>query len=173
MSIFFNVLLGIILGLDAFSLALSLGSFNITIKKSRVLIVLIGIFHFVFPILGAMLGSLIHIPITELKILVYFFLMIEMSVDYFSDNKHVIIDNMFNYLALSFSVSIDSFSIGISLLLNYSIIASSLIFSLCAVLFTIMGIILGNKLNKSIGKYANIIGLLLIMVVLICQIMSS
>lgn len=173
MSIFFNVLLGIILGLDAFSLAISLGAFSITIKKAKLLIILIGLFHLIFPILGSLLGSLIHIPITELKILVYFFLMIEMSIDYFSNNKHIIIDNMINYITLAFSVSIDSFSIGISLLFNKYIIISSIIFSIFAVLFTITGFILGYKLNESIGKYANIIGLVLIIIVLICQIISA
>lgn len=173
MSIFFNVLLGIILGLDAFSLAISLGAFSITIKKAKLLIILIGLFHLIFPILGSLLGSLIHIPITELKILVYFFLMIEMSIDYFSNNKHIIIDNTINYITLAFSVSIDSFSIGISLLFNKYIIISSIIFSIFAVLFTIIGLILGYKLNESVGKYANVIGLLLIIIVLICQIISA
>ena len=173
MSIFFNVLLGIILGLDAFSLAVSLGSFNKRIKDCKLLIILISLFHFVFPILGSMIGSFIHIPVTELKIIVFFYLMIEMSLDYFNHKPIVVIDYWFNFLLMAFSVSIDSFSIGISLSLSTNILFSCIVFSLFASLFTIIGIILGNRLNKGIGDYANLLGIVLIIILLVCQIISA
>ena len=173
MSIFFNVLLGIILGLDAFSLAVSLGSFNKRIKDCKLLIILIALFHFVFPILGSMIGSFIHIPVTELKIIVFFYLMIEMSLDYFNHKPIVVIDYWFNFLLMAFSVSIDSFSIGISLSLSTNILFSCIVFSLFASLFTIIGLILGNRLNKGIGDYANLLGIVLIIILLVCQIISA
>ncbi len=173
MSIFFNILLGIILGLDAFTLAISLGSFQKSIYECRKLIVLIAIFHFMFPICGSLLGSLIHIPSDELKIIVYFYLMIEMSLDYFNHKPFIVLDTFINYLILAFFVSIDSFSIGISLYFNINIVVSCLLFSIIATSFTIIGLKIGNGLNKGIGEYANIVGILLIIIVLICQIISS
>ena len=173
MSIFFNVLLGIILGLDAFSLFVSLGAFGFNIKRTRLLIIFIGIFHFIFPMLGSILGSFIHIPITELKILVYFFLLIELSIDYYKENPFHIIESIINYFILAFSVSIDSFSIGISLLLNNKLLFSGFIFSSFAMIFSVVGLYIGNHLYKSIGKSAKLIGIILMIIVLLCQIMNA
>ena len=173
MSIFFNVILGFVLGLDAFSLLVSLSSFDIDKKDGIILISLIGIFHFFFPILGSILGGFIHIPTEKLKIMVFFFLMIEMYLDYFNHKKLIFISSIISLFILAFSVSIDSFSIGISIPLDFNIIISCIIYSLCSVLFSYIGFMIGKYLNENYGKYANILGIVLIMIVLVCQIVSS
>ena len=173
MSIFFDIILGIVLGLDAFSLMVSLASFNILKKDFKILVTIIGIFHFVFPILGSILRNFIHIPITKLKIIIFFFLMIELSLDYFNHKKLVFISSLISIVILAFSVSIDSFSIGISIPLNTKILISCIIYSCCAIVFSCVGFFIGKYLNKSIGKYANIVGILLIIMVLICQIVNA
>ncbi len=173
MGMFFNVIIGIFLGLDAFSLLVSLSSFKIANKDANILILIIGVFHLTFPILGSVLGSFIHLPINELKIIIFFFLMIEMTLDYFNHQKLVFISSIISIIILAFSVSIDSFSIGVGLPLRANILTSCIIYSICAITFSYFGYALGKYLNNSIGRYANIIGIMLIILVLVCQIMRA
>ena len=99
--------------------------------------------------------------------------MLEMTLEYFKPRKLVFIATLASMIILAFSVSIDSFSIGISLFFNKRIIISSIMFSICSSLFSYLGFLFGKYLNKNIGKLASVIGIILIMIVLVCQIITA
>ena len=57
LSIFF---IGIALSMDAFSIALSIGTNNLSKKSIVLTITLVGLMHFIMPQLGLMLGNQVY-----------------------------------------------------------------------------------------------------------------
>ena len=60
-------------------------------------------------------------------------------------------------------MSIDSFSIGIAIS-QEKILMPIITFSITSMIFTYVGLLIGNKLNKRIDKYSNKIGGLILIV---------
>lgn len=155
-------LTAIALSLDAFSLSLIYGTI---IKEKRLIIILsmlTGIFHFFMPLLGYYLSNLFIIKIISkinyLSFVIFFILGIEMIISK-SSNKNIIdITSIFNIILFAFTVSLDSFSIGITLI-NKDIFMSILIFSITSFIFTYFGLRLGQKISKinGINKIGGII----------------
>ena len=66
---------------------------------------------------------------------------------------------------LSISVSLDSFSTGIGLsAITTNYVLSGLIFSVCASSFTFLGYLIGKYSSNKIGRYANLLGMLLLII---------
>ena len=59
----------------------------------------------------------------------------------------------------AFAVSLDSFSVGLTLTnISENYLLSALVFAICSASFTFIGLSLGNKIKKSIGKISTIFG---------------
>lgn len=163
------LLIGISLSMDTFSLSLSLGSLvkeNIYLKFFPFLV---GVFHFFMPIIGNLIGMQIiktfDIASNIILGLILIFLGINLAIHYFKDEEIKINLNFLSIILLAFSVSLDSFSVGIGINnLTTKYFLSSMIFSICSFSFTVMGIIIGKYSNKYIGKYANLLGIILLLV---------
>ena len=68
-------------------------------------------------------------------------------------------------MIFAFTVSIDSFSVGITFtVLNSSIILSSLIFSITSFIFTYLGLKVGKKLSLSFGNITTFIGSMILII---------
>ena len=151
------------LSMDAFSLALIYGTYGMK-KKSEVLLAsIVGIFHFFMPLLGLGLGLvLMKYFIFDLEFVVgiiFLIIGVEMVISSGKDEDVKILNGIFGYLLFGLSVSIDSFTTGIGLSViskNYVLVSS--IFMVISGLFTYMGLVLGNKLSSCFGRYATIIG---------------
>ena len=62
-------------------------------------------------------------------------------------------------IVFGFTVSIDSFSVGLGIdNINKNIILSSIIFSITSFIFTIIGLFIGKKINQIFGKISTLIG---------------
>lgn len=168
MHFFIAISTAIALSLDAFSLSLIYGSI-ISRNKIIPLSVIVGIFHFFMPILGFSLGHLLFtkfIPSTNLiSFMIFMVLGIEMLFSKNNDENVLNMSKVYNLLLFAFTVSIDSFSIGVALALNnQKILIDIITFSLTSFLFTLVGLFLGQKIGTLLGKYTNKIGgLILIM----------
>ena len=158
---------GIGLSMDAFSLSLSLGttspSKKLIIKTSLV----VGLFHFFMPLLGYFIGHSFQYKIPNINIITFILftvLSIELYKSKEEDNKTIL--NNLTILLIAFSVSIDSFTVGIAFGLNNEFITiSSLIFSITSFIFTYLGLILGKKLKYKYKKKATYIGIILLLIV--------
>lgn len=163
------LLIGISLSMDTFSLSLSLGSIKTQSKYLHIFPLLVGIFHFIMPILGNLIGieiiKIFNIASNILLGLILILLSINLAIHYFKDKSINFNLNIIGIILLAFSVSIDSFTIGfgISNITNRYIIAS-VIFSICSSSFTYLGLLIGKYSNKLIGKYASIIGIFLLLI---------
>ena len=162
MEIFVLIIIGISLSMDAFSLSLLYGT---VIKKQniKILSIIVGIYHFIMPLLGMFVGkkiiSLLPISTNMVVFIVLFLIGVEMIVESFKEEKELKTINLLEMLLFGFAVSIDSFSLGLGLRAIYdNPYISALIFSLSSMIFTFFGLKLGKFINKKIGSISTLIG---------------
>lgn len=162
-TFFTTLIIGISLSMDAFSLALIYGTQSISKKNKIILSIIVGIYHFVMPLLGVFLGNVILkylvINLSIVVSIIFLFIGIEMIVSSIKDDSHDFVVSIFGFLIFGLSVSIDSFTTGIGLnVINNNYLEVSSIFCIVSGSFTYLGLILGNKLGSIFGKLSTIIG---------------
>lgn len=160
--------IGIALSMDAFSLSLGIGTFNISNKKALLLSSIVGIMHFIMPFLGVILGAkLINIFSLDSNFLLGMILVaisIEMLFDLLKKEEKSINLSFLGMLLFAFGVSLDSFSTGIGLTaITNNIFMAMTIFTICSFSFTFMGLTIGKYTNKLLGVYSSLIGSVLLM----------
>ncbi len=156
------IIIAISLSMDAFSLALAYGTLNLNKKDIYNLSLVVGLYHFIMPLLGLFFGNIILNYINNPNILVFlilFIIGIEMIYETFKKEDIKNIVSFKQILLFGLAVSIDSFSVGIGLnVINKNYLYCSTIFSIFSLSFTYLGLVLGKKINNIIGKTSTIIG---------------
>lgn len=165
---------GIGLSMDAFSLSLSLGT---TLPNKTVIIktaLIVGLFHFFMPLLGYFLGYSFKYRIPNINILTFvLFLILAIEMYKSKDEYKTSILNNLTILLIAFSVSIDSFTVGIAFGLNNEyILISSIIFSITSAIFTYLGLILGKKLKIKYKTLSTYLGIILLLIVALKYLIS-
>ena len=163
MKIITIFLIAVSLSMDAFSLALIYGTQGITKKDKVLLSLIVGIYHFIMPLIGVTIGNLITSKILiNTNILVGAILSliaVEMIISSFKETENKFLLTLPSYLIFGLSVSIDSLTTGIGLsLITNKYVISSLIFAITSLSFTYLGVNIGDKLNQKYGKMSTIIG---------------
>lgn len=163
MKIITIILIAVSLSMDAFSLALIYGTQGINKKHKVLLSIIVGIYHFVMPIIGLLIGIQIDKTIAfSSDIIVGIILLliaIEMIISSTNEQKEKFLLSLSGYLIFGLSVSIDSLTTGIGLpAITNNYLQAALIFSLTSLIFTYIGLNLGNKLNQKYGKISTLIG---------------
>ena len=163
MNILTIILIAVSLSMDAFSLAMLYGTEGIKRKDKLILSIIVGIFHFVMPLIGLTIGSLITNKIIFkaeiLEGIILSLIAIEMIISSFKEKEQTFLVSIPGFLLFGLSVSIDSLTVGIGLpAITDNYILTSLIFSVTSFLFTLLGLNLGNILNQKYGKISTIIG---------------
>ena len=163
------VLIAISLSMDAFSLSLLYGTEGIKQKDKWLLSIIVGIYHFIMPLIGLTIGMFITSKIVfNTNILVGIILSlisIEMLISSFKNKEEKFLLSIAGFLLFGLSVSIDSLTTGIGLpaiTKNYFITA--IIFSITSFLFTYLGLNLGNILNQKYGKISTITGGIILLI---------
>ncbi len=156
------------LSMDAFTLALSYGIYKVSTLKKLITSVSVGIFHFLMPLIGNFVGiSLFSYTIIKPKIIlfiVFLILGIDMIVHFFCDNEEHKNLSIIGILFFSFSVSFDSFSVGLGINYLYDNLFLTLItFSLVSASFTIIGFMLGDAISNKTGKYSFLVGAIILL----------
>jgi len=168
-ELFSIILIGIALSMDTFSLSLGVGMFNVSRKKALELSLIVGVMHFLQPLLGMILGEQL-IKTFELKCdillgIILIFIAVEMIIDIIKHEEEKFNLSILGMFLFAFGVSIDSFSVGLGIkAITSNIYLAMSIFSLCSFIFTYGGIIVGKQANKLLGIYANIIGVIILFV---------
>ena len=170
MSSFFTILLiGISLSMDAFSLALVYGIIGMSHKQKVILSLIVGAYHFIMPLIGLLFGtfidniSFINLHIIASIILIY--IGIDLIISNFKEEDTLSISKT-GFLMFGLSVSIDSLTVGIGLkAITNSYIISSFVFSISSAFFTFLGLILGNIIGNSLGKYSKVVGGMVLIII--------
>lgn len=149
--------------MDAFSLALIYGTQGITKKHKILLSLIVGIYHFIMPLIGVAIGTVITKKIlVNPNIIVGIILSliaIEMIISSFKEEEKKFLLTIPGYLLFGLSVSIDSLTTGIGLsMITQKYIFSSLIFAITSLSFTFFGLNIGDRLNKKYGRISTILG---------------
>ena len=144
--------------MDTFAISLAYGIYKIPIKKVVLTSITVGIFHFFMPILGNIIGNKLFlytiIKPKYIVFLIFLVLSIDMIIHFFEKTPKIRKLTIFGVLFFAFSVSFDSFSVGLGLNYIYDgILVSVTCFCLISMLFTLFGFILGKNIQKSTKKY--------------------
>lgn len=172
-------LIGVALSMDAFSIALSIGTTHLSKNRFILIPIVVSIMHFVMPLIGLFLGnqilSVININPKIIMTIILLYLAFLMYKDRNND-KVTKINSLLSIFLYAISVSLDSFSVGIGLkALTDKILIPPIIFSLCAGTITYMGLILGKYSQKVWKEKASLIGIILLIsisIVNICKLFT-
>ena len=164
------ILIAISLSMDAFSLSLAYGTLNLCKKDVIKLAGTVGIYHFIMPLLGLKIGSLLlnffHFNPSLIVFLILSFIGVQMIIESFKKETIKNILNVGEILLFGLAVSIDSFSLGISLnVISNNYVFCSLIFSVFSFMFTYLGLVIGTKINNMIGRASTIFGGMILIII--------
>ncbi|WP_085994038.1 manganese efflux pump MntP family protein [Oceanobacillus senegalensis] len=156
--------MAVALGMDAFSVSLGLGMQKLRLKRIAIIGLAIGLFHIMMPFIGIFLGKIISSGIGEFASLAAAVLLlgigIQMIVNAFVQESRQIIEPVgMGLLLLSFTVSLDSFSVGLGLGLSGAKTALVImIFGAVSMGLTWLGLLFGRKVHGFLGAYSEILG---------------
>lgn len=149
--------------MDAFSLSLIYGMNGIDKKDKINLSLIVGVYHFIMPLLGNLVGEFItRYLIINLSVVVGFiflFIGLEMVISSIKGSNEELRFGIIGFLIFGLSVSIDSFTTGIGLdVINSNHLYVSFVFCVVSGLFTYLGLVFGNRLNSIFGKLSTLVG---------------
>lgn len=154
------------LGLDAFSLGLGVGIRDIRIRQMILISAMIGLFHVIMPMIGVAVGHTLSHFIGDIASymggLLLLLLGIHMVWSSFKDDDGDGVLDPRSWLGLfvfSFTVSIDSLSVGFSLgLFETNIWLTVTAFGLFGGFMSLVGLFLGRHAGQWLGGYGEAFG---------------
>ncbi len=161
------ILVAIGLSMDAFSLSLAYGTMGFLPKERYLLAIIVGIYHFIMPLVGLFLGvnilTFIKINPNLIAFIILFFIGGEMIVSSLWKKSNIRDIAVKEFVIFGFAVSIDSFSVGIGLeaMTNNYMLAATM-FALLSSSLTLLGLAVGYRVNKLLGNVAPMLGGLLL-----------
>ena len=169
MSIIVIIILAVGLSMDAFSLSLIYGTLNLKSSMQKLMSIMVGIFHFFMPLLGYKIGKLI---LKVIKVnpniivgIIFIILGLEMLLSLKKEEKVKLLTGITPVILFAFTVSIDSFSTGIGFgVVNTNMLLPCVIFSITSLVFTYIGVSLGNKLANRFGNITTLIGSIILLI---------
>ena len=168
MSFISIFLIALALSMDALSVAIAIGAARSKLNYYATLRLAgaFGIFQFVMPIIGWLLGKTIVSYIEDYDHWIAFALLaivgLHMIKEYFEkEEKERTKDPTkgWSLLILSIATSIDALAVGVSLaVLDTKIYSPSAVIGIVCFIITALGMIFGQKLSKLLGKKAVLVG---------------
>lgn len=151
------------LSMDAFSLSIAYGTFNMKRNQIIGLSSIVGLFHFFMPILGNLLGisimNFLDIDPNIIAGVILGVIAVQMMLAIFKEEQVNSLTSFLSRLLFGFSVSVDSFSVGIGIrALSDNLLICLIVFTVVSSFFTFLGLCIGKFLNDKIGNYAMILG---------------
>lgn len=156
--------MAIALGMDAFSVGLGMGMQVIRLKRIFFIGITVGIFHVIMPFLGIMLGKFISTRFEDFAVLggglLLFALGVHMVLSSFNrEEKPAMSPFGIGLLLFSLSVSLDSFSVGLSLgMSGVKVFLTIILFGLASMALAWAGLLLGRKARGLLGVYSELLG---------------
>ncbi len=158
------IIMAFALGMDAFSVSLGMGMYRLRMRQVFNIGVTVGIFHIFMPLLGIMAGRFLSERFDAIASYIGGGLLMVLGL-------HMIISSLrkesaslltpvgFGLILFALSVSLDSFSVGMSLGI-YG--AKTWIVLICfgagAMLLSWLGLFIGRSVQDWLGKYSEILG---------------
>ncbi|MFC6648161.1 manganese efflux pump MntP family protein [Paenibacillus rhizoplanae] len=160
-------IMAVALGMDAFSLGVGIGMRGIRLLHVLQLSLLIAFFHVLMPLLGLFTGSYVGHLLGQVTTYAAGALLVMLGGhmvfnSFRQDNgssRQMDHRTIWGMLLISLSVSVDSFSVGVSLgMFVNSIILTVLAFGACGGVMSITGLLLGRRVSRGLGEYGEALG---------------
>lgn len=159
------MLIAIALGFDAFSLGIGIGLKGIRTFDVIRLSVMIGLFHIIMPIGGMLTGKMMGVLLGDFATTIAGGLLIILGCHMIYSSFKQEHTQTFNYkslmglLLLAFSVSVDSFSVGVTLGMFYvSFWLTVCLFGIFGGIMAMLGLYVGQKVSVALGEYGEAFG---------------
>lgn len=158
-------LMALALGLDALSLGLGIGMKGVRMFDILKISIVIAFFHMIMPLTGMMMGGYISVLLGHIATICGGILLLLLG-------GHMVINavrtegtrsadhqSFWGLILFSLSVSIDSFSVGVSLgMFAGDMILTVLMFGAMGGLMSVIGLVLGQRVGQWIGEYGEALG---------------
>ena len=123
------------------------------------------------PLIGLTFGTIIDninlISIDVVASIILIYIGIDLIISNFKEEEKISLSKT-GFIIFGLSVSIDSLTVGIGLkAITDSYPLSSSIFSITSLIFTYLGLTLGNIIGRKVGSYSKIIGGIIIIIIAI------
>lgn len=158
------VLMAFALGMDAFSVGLGMGMFQLRLTQIGKIGLTIGLFHVCMPLLGMVAGRFLSEQFGTLA--AYFggclliLLGMQMIWSSIRESESALITPVgFGLLVFALSVSLDSFSVGLTLgIYGAKTVLVLICFGVGATILTWLGLLIGRKVQGFLGTYSEALG---------------
>lgn len=152
------------LGMDAFSIGLGMGFFRLRLRQMFYIGFTIGLFHIVMPLLGMIVGRFLSQQFGGIASYIggalLLILGVQMIVTSFKQESDPLISPVgIGLLFFALSVSLDSFSVGLSLgIYGARTLVTIVLFGIFSMWLTWLGLLLGRRFQKWLGIYGEMLG---------------
>ncbi|MBN8433567.1 manganese efflux pump MntP [Priestia flexa] len=158
------VIMAFALGMDAFSVGLGMGLVRLRFRQIFYIGVIIGLFHIWMPLLGMFIGKLLSDKLGMLATygggVLLLILGIQMIYSSFKRDEEPFIKPVgWGLIIFALSVSLDSFSVGLSLgIFGARTFLTIMIFGVVSMLLTWLGLLFGRRVQGWLGSYSEALG---------------
>ncbi|WP_066310070.1 manganese efflux pump MntP family protein [Bacillus sp. FJAT-29814] len=158
------ILMAAALGMDAFSVGLGMGMYKLRLRKIFEIGITIGLFHVMMPLAGITAGRFLSEKFGALATFIGGLLLVVLGLQMIwaslkKDDEKVITPVGVGLLLFALSVSLDSFSVGLTLgIYGAKTVLVLLCFGIMATVQTWAGLLLGRKVRGWIGSYSEALG---------------
>lgn len=152
------------LGMDAFSIGLGMGMFKLRMRQIFFIGLTVGFFHILMPIAGMAAGRFISGQFGVFANYAGGFLLIFLGIQMFisalrEGDGPLLAPIGPGLLVFALSVSLDSFSVGLSLgIYGARTIVTVMCFGAAAMILTWLGLLIGRKVQGYLGVYSELLG---------------
>ncbi|WP_066188110.1 MULTISPECIES: manganese efflux pump MntP [Gracilibacillus] len=152
------------LSMDAFSVGLAIGMQEIRLKRIAYIGFIVGLFHVMMPFAGLSLGSILSDKIEGIAHLAAGLLLCAIGLQMILQTclkreTPMLAPAGLGLLIFAFTVSLDSFSIGLSLGLSGVVtLLALLLFGLFSMVFTWLALLIGRRAHHLLGAYSEVAG---------------
>ncbi|AZK45860.1 manganese efflux pump MntP family protein [Paenibacillus lentus] len=159
------ILMAIALGMDAFSLGIGIGMRGVRWGEMLRIGVLVAFFHLLMPLVGVVAGQYAGEILGGLAKYVSGSLLVLLGGHmiwnslFGKDEQAVDYRSFLGILLFSLSVSVDSFSVGVSLgMSRSSLLLTVIAFGLVGGMMSILGLLFGRGVGERLGEYGEAAG---------------
>lgn len=152
------------LGMDAFSVGLGMGMYKLRLRQIFKIGITIGIFHIWMPVVGMIAGKFLSEKFGTIASLLGGLLLIFLGVHMIwsslkKGQESVITPAGFGLLLFALGVSLDSFSVGLTLgIYGAKTIMVVICFGMVATVLTWLGLLIGKNVQGWLGLYSEALG---------------
>ncbi|MFS0783865.1 manganese efflux pump [Bacillus sp. 1P06AnD] len=158
------LLMAFALGMDSFSVGLGMGMYKLRLRQIGIIAATVGIFHIIMPLIGMSAGRFLSDQFGTYATYAGGLLLILLGLGMFisglkGESNGFIVPVGFGLLVFALSVSLDSFSVGLTLgIYGARTFLAITLFGLMATMLTLAGLMIGRKVQGLLGVYSQVLG---------------